>query len=247
MQYAERVGRALQGLTGEFKPDTCNVLMSHVFVDGARVGVGGGERDLHLDRNIYGVLPAKLPTAPQYIAMGHVHKPQSIACGTTACYSGSLLQLDFGEQDQAKYVNLVELHPRLPATVTNLPVTAGRQMLDVGSPDKGVLLGDLAQYAELNERAWFRVYVDLDVPVPNLPQMVREVLPSAVRIERTNAGAPTPGPDARERQDLQPAELFARFYASDLGRGKQPDEAMMRLFQRLLTEVQEATPEETAS
>jgi hypothetical protein len=71
-------------------------------------------------------------------------------------------------------------------------------------------------------------------------------LSSAVRIERTKTGISTPSPDASESQNLQPAELFSRFYASDLGRGKEPDAEMMTLFRRLMTEVQEAAPEEAA-
>jgi exonuclease SbcD len=244
MQYAERVGRALEGLSREFRPDTCNVLMSHVFVDGARVGIGGGERDLHLDRNIYGVLPAKLPSGPQYIAMGHVHKPQDIECGTRASYSGSLLQLDFGEHDQAKCVNLVEVHAKLPAGVTRLPITAGREMVDIGSPEKGALLSDLAKYAERNDSSWFRVFIDVDMPVPNLPQLVRETLPSAVHVERARGGDIEPSPSAADRERLGPAELFSRFYASNLGRGREPAPQTVELFRRLMAEEQTAEHEE---
>jgi len=242
-QYAARVGQYFELLCNSFDPSMVNVLMTHVFVDGAKVGVGGGERELHIATNIYGVPAPSLPTKAQSTAMGHVHKPQNIDCGTTASYCGSLLQLDFGEHDQAKYVNLVELHPRQPAIVTHLPIKAGRHMVDIGSPDKGVLLGDLAEYAGQNETSWFRVYVELDLPVPNLPQLVRSTLSSAVRIERVNAGAETAGPSAQERQNLQPAELFSRYYASKAGKGREANAALIGLFNSLLTEEQ-ATEEE---
>jgi exonuclease SbcD len=242
-QHAARVGQFFEVMCNHFDPSMVNVLMTHVFVDGAKVGIGGGERDLHIATNIYGVPAASLPSSAQYIAMGHVHRPQNIECGTTAAYSGSLLQLDFGEHDQSKYVNLIELHPRQPATVTFLPIKAGRQMVDIGSPEKGVLLSDLAAYAEQNETSWFRVYVDLDIPVPNLPQLVRGTLSSAVRIERVNAGAETAGPSAHERANLQPAELFSRFYASKSGKGREADDAIISLFNSLLAEEQ-ATEED---
>jgi exonuclease SbcD len=243
-QYATRVGQFYEVMCQKFDPSLVNVLMAHVFVDGAKVGVGGGERELHLATNIYGVPASSLPSSAQYIAMGHVHRPQNIDCGTTASYSGSLLQLDFGERDQSKYVNLVELHARQPASVTFLPIKAGREMADIGSPDKGVPLNDLAKYAERNDASWFRVYVDVEIPVPNLPQMVRETLSSAVRIERTNAGLSSASPDAHERQNMQPAELFSRFYESNLGRGRAPAPQTVELFRRLMAEDQTAEHEE---
>jgi len=244
-QYAARVGQYYEVLCQKFDPSKVNVLMAHVFVDGAKVGIGGGERELHIATNIYGVPASSLPTSAQYIAMGHVHRPQNVDCGTTAAYCGSLLQLDFGEHDQAKYVNLVELHARQPATVTHLPIKSGRQMVDLGAPEKGILVSDLAKYAEQNDTSWFRVYVDLDAPVPNLPQLVRNTLSSAVRIERVNAGAETDGPSAHERQNLQPAELFSRFYASKAGKGREADEALISLFNALLLEEQ-VTEEDVA-
>ncbi len=98
IQYAERVQVALEALTARFEPDTINVAMAHLLADDAMVGPGGGERELHMAMGIYGVRREALPVAAQYVALGHVHKPQEIACATKAAYSGSLLQLDFGER-----------------------------------------------------------------------------------------------------------------------------------------------------
>ena len=142
--------------------------MAHLLVDDAMVGPGGGERELHMAMGIYGVRPEALPTAAQYVALGHVHKNQEVRCGTKAAYSGSLLQLDFGEREQEKYVNLVEIHAKQPAQVTQLPITAGRKLIDIGSPVKGVNLNELSQYAEQGADAWYRVFIDLDIPVANL-------------------------------------------------------------------------------
>jgi hypothetical protein len=61
----------------------------------------------------------------------------------------SLLQLDFGEREQDKSVNLVEVHPRRPAEVTQLSITAGRRLIDVGTPHAGVAL-NVAAYAAVS-------------------------------------------------------------------------------------------------
>ena len=88
IQYAERVQAALDAPTRSgFDPDACNVMMAHLLADDAMVGPGGGERELHMAMGIYGVAAAALPVAAQYVALGHVHKPQEIACATKAAYS----------------------------------------------------------------------------------------------------------------------------------------------------------------
>jgi DNA repair protein SbcD/Mre11 len=242
VQYAERVQAALDALTAGFAPDAVNVMMAHLLADDAMVGPGGGERELHMAMGIYGVRRAALPAAAQYIALGHVHKPQEIACSTKAAYSGSLLQLDFGEREQAKSVNLVEIHPRQPARIEVLPITAGRKLTDIGSPERGVTLPELVQYSDLNDDSWFRVYVDLDMPVANLPQLVRNELSSAVHVERARGNVEASGgPEVIER--LGPVEMFQKFYESNLGRSKVPSDETMALFRRLLTEEEHAGAE----
>ena len=241
-QYADRMRSALDGLARAFEPDACNVLLAHLLAHDAVVGIGGGERELHMAMGLYGVRREALPAAAQYVALGHVHRPQAIKCATCAAYSGSLLQLDFGEREQAKSVNLVEVHARQPAQVTQLSVTAGREMVDLGSPEQGVALDELAQYRDIVDRAWFRVYVDVDLPVANLPQLVREVLPSAVHVERARK-ADEPAPAAEGRESLGPVELFSKFYAGKLGRGHEPTPETLALFRHLLGEEEHATAE----
>jgi DNA repair protein SbcD/Mre11 len=207
------------------------------------VGPGGGERELHMAMGIYGVRREALPVAAQYIALGHVHKPQEIKCASCAAYSGSLLQLDFGEREQQKYVNLIELHARQPAAITQLPISAGRKLVDVGSPGRGVPLQALPQYRDQSDSSWFRVFVDIDMPVANLAQIVRGELPSAVRVERARAGAEQPLEATESRQHLGPLEMFGNFYKSKLGRGHEPAPETLALFRRLLEEEEHAPTE----
>jgi exonuclease SbcD len=242
-QYAERITRILDSLARGFRPDTVNVMLAHLLVDDSVVGIGGGERELHMSMGIYGVRREALPVAAQYTALGHVHRPQTLRPSPPVAYSGSLLQLDFGERDQQKYVNLVEVHPRLPAEVTQLPITAGRQMVDVGTPFEGVTLNELAQYRDHAETSWLRVYVDIETPVPSLAQLVRAELPSAVHVERSRKGEESLTALAAARQSLGPEELFGRFYESKLGRSHAPAPETMALFRRLLEEERDATAE----
>ncbi len=232
MQYAEQLRRAMAMLVRAFDAEAINILMAHLLVDGAAVGPGGGERELHMAMGIYGVQPQMLPPDAQYVALGHVHKAQAVRPSPPAWYPGSLLQLDFGEQRQDKGVNLIEAHAGLPVEVVQLPITAGRPLLDIGSPLHGVSLDDLAQHADRVGDAWLRVYLDVDGPVANLPYVVREALPTAVHVERVRPkveGKPPAIPPG-----LGPGELFAHFYRHS--RGSDPSPSTTELFRHLLDE-----------
>jgi len=242
VQYAERLQEAMRVLAAEFDPDAVSVLVAHLLADEAMVGPGGGERELHMSMGIYGVRRAALPVEAQYIALGHVHKPQQIPCATKAAYSGSLLQLDFGEREQQKYVNLVEVHARQPAAVTPLPISSGRRLIDIGMPEHGVALNDLARFKEETADAWARVFVDVDMPVANLAQLVRAELPNAVHVERARKAAGGE-PESVERSHLGPVEMFSRFYEGSLGRGHEPSAETLALFRSLLNEEENATSE----
>jgi DNA repair protein SbcD/Mre11 len=242
MQYAQRVQEAMRVLVEGFDPDAVSVLVAHLLADEAMVGPGGGERELHMAMGIYGVRRAALPVGAQYIALGHVHKPQEIPCASKAAYSGSLLQLDFGERDQQKYVNLVEVHARQPATVTKLPIGAGRRLVDIGMPGQGVPLNELTRYKNEAAGAWARVFVDVDMPVANLAQLVRAELPTAVHVERSRSAAAETA-EVESRASLGPVEMFTRFYEGSLGRGHEPSAETLALFRTLLNEEEHETVE----
>jgi exonuclease SbcD len=242
MQYAERMQEAMRVLTDGFEPDAISVLVAHLLADDAMVGPGGGERELHMAMGIYGVRRAALPVGAQYIALGHVHKPQEIHCATKTAYSGSLLQLDFGEREQQKYVNVVEVHARQPASVTSLPISSGRRLIDIGMPEHGVALNDLARYKDDTEDAWARVFVDVDMPVANLAQLVRAEMPNAVHVERAHKATDI-DLESVERAHLGPVEMFSRFYEGNLGRGHEPSAETLALFRSLLNEEEHATSE----
>jgi exonuclease SbcD len=240
-QYAAQLRLAMNSLGRAFNPGAVNILMAHLLVDGAAVGPGGGERELHMAMGIYGVQPQMIPPDAQYVALGHVHKPQSVRDSPPAWYPGSILQLDFGEQRQQKSVNLIEAHPGLPVEVVQLPITAGRPLVDVGSPMHGVALSDLHLHAERSGDAWLRVFVDVDGPIADLPAVVRETLPNAVHVERLKT-RPEERP-APAVSGLGPSDMFVEFYRSERGRGREPSQATMDLFRNLLEEESRETAE----
>src|SRR5205814_48602 len=67
--YAEGVGQLLSAMAGAFRDDRVNVLMAHLFTDGALLG--GGEREVKTGLE-YAVSPSRLPGTASYVALGHI-------------------------------------------------------------------------------------------------------------------------------------------------------------------------------
>ena len=115
--YSERVGEIFSSLSGHFGDDTINLAISHLYVNGGlesdserRIQLGGG---LAVDA-------AMLPAA-QYIALGHLHRPQKVSGTSAPCYySGSPLQYSKSEIGYSKAVYLIDVQPQQAAVVEEI-------------------------------------------------------------------------------------------------------------------------------
>jgi DNA repair protein SbcD/Mre11 len=225
--YATEVGRLLEALGGAFDPGKCNVLAAHLYVSGATPA--GSERALTIG-DLYAVAPQAIPTTAQYVALGHVHRPQRVpGVGVPARYAGSLLQLDFGEAGEEKGVVLVELEPGMPARVEEIPLRAGRRLSDV----RGTL-EELERYSQTAWDDYLRVFLVCERPQPGLGDRVRELLPNAleVRLEYEREAVDRRRVDARRSS---PRELFERYHRER--HGADADDELLVLFDRVLDEV----------
>jgi exonuclease SbcD len=222
--YAEGMGQLMDEMAGAFRPDRVNVLMGHLFTDGALLG--GGEREVSTGLD-YAVSPTRLPGSASYIALGHVHKPQQVkGAPAMARYAGSLLQLDFGEKDQSKSVTLVEAAPGRPTRAREITISGGRQLTDVSGT-----LDELQANARYVGDAYLRVTVKAGGPVPNLADVVRDVLPNAVEIR---VEYPRQDAECREQSltTLEPLHQHLAYYRSY--HGVEPEQNLVDAFNEVL-------------
>ena len=184
------------------------ILAGHLMVDGALSG--GGEREMTMGIT-YAISPQTLPADLDYIALGHVHRPQAVPrTASPARYSGSPIALDFSEDNHAKTASIVTITPER-TTVTEIPLSAGRPLARIrGSLDE---LGELAAG---HPGARFLVEVDLEVPVLDLVRAVREIVPDAIRVEPRYPPAPitTDGEASVDAPIQDLAEAYATWYST---------------------------------
>ncbi len=238
-QYAQGVADMLAHLVKSFGTGTVNILLAHLFLDGAIVPAESGERPLHIGR-LYAVEPQQLPRGAHYIALGHVHDPKQPKHfeRLKAYYSGSLLQCDFGEATQVKQVNIVDVSPSGDREVEHVPLTSIRQLKNLGSRKEGLTLDQIRDAAADVGDAYVKVFVKADRPVPGLAQEVRDLLPNAVDIVVQQAAREGDEPEAGIGRQT-PVELFTAYYG-DLHSGAEPPADLMTLFNRLHEEVTSA-------
>ena len=237
--YADGVAGILRAICDGFDDNTVNILAAHIFVDKARVArIDGSERLLHIGQT-YGVNAPQLPGTPQYIALGHVHEPQELlGAPVPTAYSGSLLQLDFGERGQQKVVRIIDAQPGLPVTQTAVPLSKGRPLAEL----RGSLDEVLAQ-ADDHREAHLRVRLDVERPEPGIAERVREALPNAVDVQLEYEPAEDEGAVEALGQ-LSAAELFTRYYRAQ--HGAEPVPELIALFEELLAEVDDVQAAEAA-
>lgn len=230
--YAERMRSLIEALTVGFEDDTVNILAAHAFVYGGQMG--GGERAAHFIDD-YAISAQSFPVTASYVALGHIHRPQKIAGAAPMHYCGSPLQLDFGEEDQTKQVNLVDIEPGVPPVITSVPLSGGRALRTLWGTMAE--LAALAESSSIADDAWLRVVVR-EPRRAGLADEVRELL--GERVVDVRMDDPVAQPKKRVvRTGRTAVELFDEFLAER----KIDDQRVRAMFAELLDAQLESASE----
>ncbi len=159
------------------------IAMGHLFTAGGRTTDGDGVRDLYVG-SIAHVGATIFPPALDYVALGHLHVPQSVGGFDHIRYSGSPITMGFGEALQQKSVCLIAFNQRNPdLTLIDIPVFQRLRQLR-GNLQR--LLSDLQHLVQDNISTWVEVTYTGDDIVPDL----REQLEHAVCSDDSNQQSP---------------------------------------------------------
>ena len=224
--YADSMSTAIHTLCEAFEQGKCHMLAGHVFISGS--SVSQSERTLTIG-DIYAVTPNAIPATVQYAALGHVHMPQKAPGVPVPCrYSGSLLQLDFGEAGQTKSAVICELEPGKPAKIKEVPLSSGRRLRDISGTLESLTLETVDLDCE-----YLRVTLTCSGPRPGLSDQVRELLPNAlvVKLEYPD-NEEVAGVDIRAKS---PRELFQGYLAARYQ--SDPSADLLDAFDQLLAEA----------
>ena len=153
-----------------------------------------------------------------YIALGHIHRPQKVGGLAHIRYSGSPIALSFDEARQQKEVLLLEFGTAALQPITACPVPVFQPMASLRGSLKElvVAIADIATQGTPERPVWLEVQVSTDDYLSDLQSRINalceghpvEVL--RIRRERGNAAASLAS-EARETLDeLSVEDVFAR-------------------------------------
>lgn len=183
-------------------------------------------------REIYVGSQSAFPTEAfppaDYIALGHIHRPQQVGSSGHIRYCGSPIALAFDELGVEKQVLLVDLDGQGLQAVTPLPVPVFQPMARLSQPlDRlGAAFQDVAAGLAEGQVAWLEVEVSADASLPDLPARVAALadgLPLEIlRLRRQRRLQPALAAISQSLDELAPGEVFAhRLDAED---GLEPDQ-----------------------
>jgi DNA repair protein SbcD/Mre11 len=222
--YEERMALIVDELTEPFGPDTVNLILGHLTLAGAETG--GGEREAQTIFD-YWVNATLFPSSAHYVALGHMHKMQSMPGACPIHYCGSPLQLDFSDDEGAKHALVVDASPGVPASVEPVALGQGRRLQTIrGTMD------DLKSLTDKVGDAYLRVIVNEPARV-GLADEVREIFPNAVKVIVDRPEDERRTDERGDRAYAAPRELFSD-YLKEKGIS---DEALVKLFDELHEEA----------
>jgi len=226
--YDQHLRDILASLTAGFRDDAVNLVMAHLTVLNGKMG--GGERTAQSIFE-YAVPASIFPVESHYVALGHLHRRQRMEAPCPVHYCGAPLAVDFGEQENEPVVCLVEASPGSPATITDIPITAGRRLRTV----RGTV-AELSVLAATFANDYLRVFVK-EPARAGLREEVTALLPNAleVRIDPEFAApVAVSRPSSDGGPERSPAELFGEYLGTRGVEDKRVEELFRRLHDKVL-------------
>jgi DNA repair protein SbcD/Mre11 len=194
------------------RPGTRSVVLVHAFVG------GGVPSDSERDICVGGVdlVPASVFDGVDYVALGHLHRPQTIT--SRLRYSGSPMAYSFGEAGQEKQVWLVDLDAAGLAAVRALALPTPRPLTVLtGTLDE--LLADPAHSSV--EEHFVSARLTDDVRPSDPMRQLQARFPHCVHLEWTGGAGGGDGRSYQERlrgrSDLEVAGEFVTHVRNGVG------------------------------
>lgn len=202
--YQEAVEAALGRM--KIDPGQRNILVAHQFVTGAgrceseEAAVGGVD---NIDAEVFDDF--------DYVALGHLHSPQSIGRETVR-YCGTPLKYSFSEAGQEKSVTVVEMKEKGNVQLHTVPLVPLHDLRILRGTYEEVMSKEF--YRDLDTQDYVKIILTDEEDIPDGMQRLRVVYPRLMRLEYDNSRT-------RERRNVegaaavehrQPLELFEEFY-----------------------------------
>lgn len=231
--YDQAIQAALS--TREYHANERNILIAHQFVvsgdhqpersDSETVIVGGLDS---VDASLFGDF--------DYVALGHLHRPQRIGFDTIR-YGGSPLKYSFSEARQDKSVTILDFGSKGELSVEQHPLKPLRDLREIKGPLAELLA--LGKEDEAGSQDYLRITLTDEDEIYDALGQLRPVFPNLMALDFENSrslhSSHAQMAAAGDLVRKSPLELFATFY--ELQNGSDLNQEQIKVLEEILEEA----------
>ncbi len=187
-------------------PKGRSILITHQFVTGAsrsdseELSVGGAD---NVDSAVFSPF--------DYVALGHLHRPQDIEGSRHIRYCGTPLKYSFSEAEHEKSVTVVELAGKGSLNVRTVPLVPKRDLRNLRG--SYMELTAKSSYAGTNTGDYIHITLTDEEDIPDAMNKLRVIYPNLMSLDYDNLRTRSSGDlTAGDAERKTPLQLFGELY-----------------------------------
>lgn len=189
-----------------------NIIMVHQFVTAGNVKPERTESEVLSLGGIENVDVSNFKSF-DYVAIGHVHRPQKIG-RDTARYAGTILKYSFSEINHNKSIPIIDIKEKGNITINLLPLKPLRDMREIKGPIEELIKEE--NYKEGNLEDYIKAIITNEEPVYDAIGKIKKIYPNTLKLEIQNSKTINSNTEQNinleEVKKKSELELFSDFY-----------------------------------
>lgn len=223
----------------EINENERNIIMVHQFVTAGNVKPERTESEVLSLGGIENVDVSNFNKF-DYVAIGHVHRPQKIG-RDTARYAGTILKYSFSEINHNKSIPIINIKEKSNITINLLPLKPLRDMREIKGPIEELIKEE--NYKESNVEDYIKAIITNEEPVYDAIGKIKKIYPNTLKLEIQNSKTINKNEEQNinleEIKKKSELELFSDFYK--LQNNLELNEEQKEIVKNIISEVKHET------
>lgn len=216
-----------------------NIIMVHQFVTAGNVKPERTESEVLSLGGIENVDVSNFKSF-DYVAIGHVHRPQKIG-RDTARYAGTILKYSFSEINHNKSIPIIDIKEKGNITINLLPLKPLRDMREIKGPIEELIKEE--NYKEGNLEDYIKAIITNEELVYDAIGKIKKIYPNTLKLEIQNSKTINSNTEQNinleEVKKKSELELFSDFYK--LQNNLDLNEKQKEIVKNIISEVKHET------
>lgn len=222
--YNEKIRNLFNSLSSNYREDTINIAVSHLFAMGAEEA--GSERSIQLGGS-YIIDSSCFPKAAQYVALGHIHKPFIVPnTDKKVRYSGAPLHYSRKEIGYEKGCYIIDVNPKEEAHIESIKFKIYKPIEVWKCESIEAAIDKCREFSDKECWVYLEVTTDRYITEEEIKKMrgfkkdILEIIPKLTTMENGEE-------EMMNLKDKTFEEIFKEFYVKT--RGTAPEDELVKL------------------